>query len=307
VLILLLVFMISLVWAGMYVYGRALNVPASGTNIITTKQSAPLNNRINILLLGKDDGDGDNLKVAQRSDAMLVASVNPEDKTINLLSIPRDTKVNIPGHKGYEKIAHAYFYGGSTLAVQTVEETLHIPIHYYVAIDWQAFIKIVDILGGVDLYVEQDMDYEDPYANLRIHLTKGYQHLDGQKAGEYVRFRHDELGDIGRVQRQQRLLKALSDDTLHLGTILKLPALANTIQQYVNTDMTLFTMAKLVNGLKGFKTGGLRAEMLPGNFVTIDGLSYWVLEQEQTKKLIERLFNSSDAQISGVVQSGISN
>ena len=82
-------------------------------------------------------------------------------------------------------------------------------------------MKAVDILGGVDLYVERNMNYDDPFANLSIHLTKGYQHLDGQKAGQYGRFRYDELGDIGGVQRQQRFLKALSDEMFRFGSDLQ--------------------------------------------------------------------------------------
>ncbi|CUH97468.1 hypothetical protein P22_3598 [Propionispora sp. 2/2-37] len=258
------------------------NAPAESTK--------KLPERVNILLLGLDDVDPEMANGARRSDAMLVASINPEDGGVNLISIPRDTKVTIPGRKGYDKITHAYYYGGVELAKRTVEDVLDIPIDHYVAVDWKAFINVIDILGGVDLYVENDMDYEDPYANLSIHLQKGYQHLDGEKAGEYVRFRHDELGDIGRVQRQQRFLKALSGEVFQLETILKFPSIVNTINQYVNTDMTAFTMLKVANSLKSFKTDNVYTEMIPGDFATINDISYWIYDKEQTKQVVQKLF-----------------
>ncbi len=301
VVAILLAAVTSLVWGAVYAITSALNGSISTTAKTTAnKHSDVLNKRINILLLGLDDGDNEVPGAPQRSDTMMVASINPEDSSINLLSIPRDTKVSIPGRKGYDKITHAYAYGGSDLSERTVEELLHIPINYYVVIEWQAFIKVVDILGGVDLYVENDMNYEDPYANLSIHLNKGYQHLDGEKAGEYVRYRHDELGDIGRVQRQQRFLKALSSEMLQAGTIIKLPALASTINKYVQTDMSLLTMVKLANTLKTFRASGLQAEMVPGTFATIDGLSYWVPDKEQTRLMVERIFATDNAKMSGV-------
>ena len=280
--------------AMVYLYSDYFNTAKSGGSAASNavlKTDDTLKNRVNILLLGVDEPDNENPgSSVRRSDTMIVASINPKDGTANLLSIPRDTRVAIPGHQGLDKITHAYAYGGAELATQTVENLLGIPISYYTAVDWQGFIKVVDILGGVDLYVEDNMKYEDPYANLTIELTKGYQHLDGEKAGQYVRFRHDELGDIGRVQRQQRFLKALSEEVLQVGTILKVPSLVGTINQYVTTDMSLFTMLKLVNTMKGMQTDGFKTEMLPGNFADIDGLSYWVPDQKETRRLVQRLF-----------------
>ena len=276
-LFVLLVLLVALAGAVRYVYSQPGNIEAKS-------------NQINILLLGIDDGDAENPNSPQRSDTIIVASVNMESGVLNLLSIPRDTRVAIPNHKGYGKIANAYFYGGTGLASKTVENLLNVPIHYSVTINWQGFVKVIDILGGVNLYVENDMNYDDPYANLHIHLIKGYQHLDGQKSGEYVRFRSDELGDIGRVQRQQRFLKVLTDEMLQVGSIIKLPLVTHTIKQHVETDMTLFTVLKIANSLKFLKPGDLHAEMLPGNFATIDGISFWVLNKEQAVRLVERFF-----------------
>lgn len=293
-LVLFVILAIAASFAGgaMYVLNSEMKTMPAGPAVQgNDKPAEVLTKRINVLLIGVDDGE-DQANPTKRSDTLMVLSLNPDDGSLNLLSIPRDTRVSIPGHKGPDKITHAYAYGGAKLSIETVQRFLDIPIHYYVAADWQGFIKVIDILGGVDLYVENDMNYEDPYADLEIHLKKGYQHLDGEKAGQYVRFRHDELGDIGRVQRQQRFLKALSSEMMQMGTILKLPAIASTLSQYVETDMSTFVMLKIANSLKDFKTGSLQAEMLPGDFATIDGLSYWVPDNEQTKKLVERMFTS---------------
>ncbi|MBP2658254.1 MAG: yvhJ [Firmicutes bacterium] len=258
--------------------------------------SSATNKNINILLLGLDDGDFDNPNSPRRSDTMIVASINPQDKTINLLSIPRDSRVSIPGYQGYDKITHAFFYGGPNLAVRTVESFLNIPIDHYIVIDWQAFIKVVDVLGGVNINVERAMNYDDPYENLSIHLSKGYQHLDGQNAGEYVRFRHDELGDIGRVQRQENFITALESQLLQTGTIFKLPSLITTINRYVHTDMNIYTMVQLAEIVKDVPSDGMHTDMLPGDFATIDDLSYWVPNMAQTRRVVRSMFTGSTEQ-----------
>lgn len=290
----------SLCWAGMYVYKKITSTPAVSPAVETTKLPEPVGKNINILLMGIDDGDNENPGGPQRSDAMMLISINSENGKVEILSIPRDTRVQIPGHKGAEKITHAFFYGGSELAIRTVEDLLQLHVNHFIVINWQAFIKTVDLLGGVDLYVESNMNYEDPYANLEIHLTKGYQHLDGNQAGQYVRFRSDELGDIGRVQRQQRFLKALVDQIMQASTLLKMPKFMNTMDQYVTTDISTFKLLKLANNLKSFRSGCLHTEMLPGKFATIDGVSYWVHDQEQTNQLVERMLTGENTKMSGV-------
>ena len=248
-----------------------------------------LNRRVNILLLGTDDGDNEFPDAPKRTDTMMLASIDPDKKEIALLSIPRDTRVVIAGHKGMDKINAAYAYGGVALAKQTVANLLQVPIHYSITIDWKAFIQVIDILGGVDLYVENDMEYADPYAHLEISLKKGYQHLDGQQAGQYVRFRSDEMGDIGRVQRQQRFMKAMLDGAMQVGTVLKLPSLMSTIDRYVNTDMSVLTMVKTANSIKSFGADSLHGNMLPGEPAMIGGVSYWVLNEKETKAMLDRL------------------
>lgn len=254
-------------------------------------KDATLNRRINVLLLGIDDGDSEDFgtDAPKRTDAMLVVSFDPDNNEVSLLSIPRDTRVTIPGRREPDKINAAYAYGGIKLAQQTVANLMQIPIHYYIIANWQGFIQIIDILGGVDMYVEHNMDYEDPYANLEIHLKQGFQHLNGRKAGEYVRFRHDELGDIGRVQRQQKFFKALSSEFFSVGNVVKLPSIIDALGKNTETDMDTFTMLRAANSFKLFGGERVQSEMVYGDFKTIDGVSYWVTSPENLTKSLDEL------------------
>ena len=197
--------------------------------------------------------------------------------------------MKIPGNQGLDKINHAYAYGGVPLAKKTVANLLMVPIHYYVLLNWQGFIDVIDIIGGIDYYVENDMDYEDPYADLSIHIEHGFQHMDGKKAGEYIRFRNDEMGDIGRVQRQQRFLKALASEMFSIGNVVKVPTLINSVEKHLKTDMDFLTMVKAANSFKVFGGEKVRAQMLYGDFQTINGVSYWVTSQDKTEQTLKEL------------------
>ena len=248
-------------------------------------------NRINILLVGIDDGEIDNPKNSpHRSDSMLLAGVHKGTGSVSLLSIPRDTRVAIPGHSSADKFGHSFAYGGVELTKATIEDFLKIPVHYFVVADWQGFIRVVDALGGVDLIVDADMNYEDPYANLKIHLKKGYQHLNGQQAGEYVRFRHDEMGDIGRVARQQKFIKALASQAIRPGNLIRLPQIMGILGQSVQTNMTLWSFRDIFLAFPALKNNQIQSDMIPGNFANIGGLSYWAPDREETQKVVERLF-----------------
>lgn len=248
-----------------------------------------LNKRLNVLILGIDDGDNEFKDAPKRTDVMLLASFDPVKNDVAILSLPRDTRVKIPGNQGLDKINHAYAYGGVPLAKKTVANLLMVPIHYYVLLNWQGFIDVIDIIGGLDYYVENDMDYEDPYADLSIHIEHGFQHMDGKKAGEYIRFRNDEMGDIGRVQRQQRFLKALASEMFSIGNVVKVPTLINSVEKHLQTDMDFLTMVKAANSFKVFGGEKVRAQMLYGDFQTIDGVSYWVTSQDKTEQTLKEL------------------
>ena len=248
-------------------------------------------NRINILLVGVDDGDIENPKTSpHRSDSMLLLGVHKSTGAVSLLSIPRDTRVAIPGHSSADKFGHSFAYGGVELTKATIQDFLKIPVHHYVVADWQGFIRVVDALGGVDMYVEADMRYEAPYANLKIDLKKGFQHLNGHQAGQYVRFRHDEMGDIGRVARQQKFLKALATQAIRPGNLIRIPQILAIVRESVQTDMTIWSFQQVFVAIPSLKGNQIQADMVPGNFANIGGVSYWAPDRVETAKVVERLF-----------------
>ena len=280
-------------WGAVWCYDNLIAPPKVEVVGADSKIAADekLNQRINVLLLGIDDGDSEAAESEpKRTDAMMLASFDPEANEVALVSIPRDTMVEIPGHKGYDKINSAYAYGGIMLAKQTVANLLRVPIHYYVLVDWRAFKESIDLIGGVDLYVDKDMYYEDPYADLVIDIKHGYQHLNGELAGQYVRFRKDELGDIGRVQRQQKFMMALAAQIFNIDTVTKIPALFSTVDRHVETDMDTMTMIKAANTFKLFGDQNLKSCMLYGDFHdSPEGVSYWRTSKEQVERTLNEL------------------
>jgi polyisoprenyl-teichoic acid--peptidoglycan teichoic acid transferase len=235
---------------------------------------------MNVLILGLDSRDP-----ASRTDTLLLLTLNRGTEEINILSVPRDMRVNIPGY-GMDKINHAYAYGGITLTRQTVEDFLDIHVDHYITTDFEGFTNIVDVLGGIDLEVEKEMRYYG--IDVTIDLRPGYQHLDGEKALQYVRFRSDEEGDFGRVRRQQEFLKKLLEEIITFKNILKFPRLLPEIAQNVKTDLELNQVLLLANKLKNVEIGQINTCTLPGSVRYIDEISYIIPEEEEIRELVER-------------------
>ncbi|WP_093795512.1 LCP family protein [Sporomusa acidovorans] len=229
-----------------------------------------LPNKINILLMGVDERSDD----AGRSDTMMVVTVDTSTKQVSLLSVPRDTRVKVPGH-GWDKINHAFAFGGHKLAQKAVEDLLGIPMDYYVLVNFSAFNKIVDAVGGVTIDVEKRMYYEDPYDNLVIDLQPGPQKMDGRTAIKYVRYR-DEEGDIGRIARQQKFIKAMLNEVASPLILPRVPGIIREVSSAVTTDMSTADMLKLAKLLSDASKSGLKAAMVPGKPAYIDDVSYWL-------------------------------
>lgn len=209
--------------------------------------------RVNIMLLGVDARDADR-HGNTRSDTIMVLSVDPVTKQVHLFSVMRDTYVPIPGY-GQGRVNAAHAFGGPSLAMQTVGDLLDLPIHYYVSIDFEGFIALVDAIGGIEFEVEKNMRYVDPTddpAYGTIDLQAGLQVLDGEKALQYVRFRHDLYSDYSRTERQRNLMTAVAKEMLTFSSVLKLPSTLRDIQPYIKTNLTLEQMWALGN--LGFKT-----------------------------------------------------
>ena len=214
-----------------------------------------------VLLLGVDRREGD----VGRSDTLMVAAVDVDASKAALLSIPRDTRVAIEGN-GFDKINHAYAFGGHSLTQKTVENLLGVKMDHYILVDTRSFERIIDAIGGVDLNVEKRMYYEDPWddnGGLVIDLYPGEQHLDGERAIQYVRYRDGE-GDIGRVGRQQKFVKAVLSKVISPDMLPRLPKLAEEIRKAVETDMSVTDLLELAGLMEEVHKNGLQAQMVPG-------------------------------------------
>ena len=229
-------------------------------------------NRINILVLGVDERADD----VGRSDTSFVVTLDMEAKKITVLSIPRDSRVKIAGH-GWDKFNHAFAFGGLPLSKSTAENLLGVSIQYTVTIDFKGFMRMIDALGGITIDVEKRMRYSDPYdddGGLVIDLYPGVQRLSGKEAIKYVRYR-DEEGDIGRVARQQKFLKALLKELASPQTVVRLPELAKEFYGAVKTDMPLSKILKLLPAVQEAASSGLATATVPGAPLWIKEVSYW--------------------------------
>jgi len=237
--------------------------------------------RLNILIIGADydyDNKARPLPRPARSDTILIVSLS-RDGEASILSIPRDTVVRFNGK--LHKINAAHAIGGPELLKQVIEEQFGIQIHHFVQVTYEAFVKLVDLVGGIDIFVEYDMHYDDNWGKLHIHLQRGFQHLNGEQALGFVRYRGkgyrkfcpkckvkithwDPRGDLGRVERQQLFLKELAKKLLQPSMITKLPQLASIAHRCVATDMSLKTLLSLANFARQLKLDEIKTATLPG-------------------------------------------
>lgn len=252
---------------------------------------------VTILLMGLDEAtdiDGATpTDLVGRTDTMLLAQVDPETESINVMSIPRDTRVEIPGY-GIDKINQANVEGGAELAAQTVSYNFNqVEIDRYVRVSTAAFREIVDLVGGVEVFVPKAMNYEDKTQGLVIDLEPGWQTLNGDEAEQFARFRQDNLGDIGRVQRQQILLKALRDRMINPKVITQLPQIVRILQSHIDTNLSTEEILALAGFGLQLERENLNMVMLPGRFSspTEYRASYWIADTNSTNEVMQQFFN----------------
>ncbi|MGE5530158.1 MAG: LCP family protein [Patescibacteria group bacterium] len=219
----------------------------------------------NILIIGTDKPTiGKKGTVEKRTDVLLLASCDPGRGRVALLSIPRDTLVDIPGH-GMDRINAANVYGGLELTRLMVEKLTGLTVHKHLAVDFNAFVELVDLLGGVEIEVDKRMHYRDSSQGLLIDLRKGRQVLNGRQALGFVRYRLDPMGDISRIQRQQRLIQAIVAKAARERLWNKIIALYRLKRRYIRTDLNLIDLYRLKSfssclndpaGLAGFTVPG---------------------------------------------------
>lgn len=245
----------------------------------------------NILLYGVDNDAGG-------SDTNMLMRFDAENKTVDIVSLPRDTLMS-NGHK----LNSSYNNGGTEKLRSNIEDMLGVPVDFYVSVDLKGFIALIDQIGGVEFDVPCDMDYDDPYQDLHIHFKAGLQKLNGQQAMEVVRFRHnnDNTGyggrqDLGRIGTQQAFLKTVAQKLMKLENV---PAMAETFLKYVKTDLTLGNLMWLAN--QALSMGGMDAisfATLPGDGAGwYKGKSFYTLYPEQVLEMTNSMLNPYVADI----------
>lgn len=248
---------------------------------------------ISFVILGRDSRPETGTML---TDVMIVAVANPKTKHVTMMSIPRDTRVKIPGYSGYHKINSVFANGdverrqaeaqglvpqedGPSLVKKTLQDMLGIPVEHYVNVDFEGFKALIDELGGVEVNVDRKLVYDDPTDNTHINLEPGLQVLNGTQALGYVRHRHDNRGtkyyssDFDRNRRQQEVIRAMVTKATSLGGVTKIFDLINVGASHVKTDLS-------PEQIKGLATDFITVD--PSTFVTLESGAYWSASDSYT-------------------------
>lgn len=241
--------------------------------------------RVNALLLGTDEG-------GNRTDFIMFMSYNPANNKLNMISIPRDTRVYDSNDK---KINSVYTKGKEEAMVKEVENILNLPIDYYAVVNFSGFRKIVDQIGGIPVNVPMDMIYSDPYQNLNIDIRKGYQVLNGEKAEGFVRYRKGyATADLGRIEAQHEFINSAIAQFIKPQNITKLPSIISIILDNVKTNATAKDILSYIGDASKITSDDIISERLPGEPKYISGGSYYVYDKEKTKKMVETMFMNEE-------------
>ena len=292
--VIIVTFVASLAIGGMFGMNSLFN-PNSITDDYTAEVDE-VTGKVNVLILGVD-------KEGLRTDTIIVASFDTDDSTVNMLSIPRDTRI-YAGSK-YQKInaAHALTGANGKIkgpqgSIEAVSRLTGIPINYYVEFSFDAFKETIDALGGIYFDVPQNMKYSDPTQGLYINLQKGYQFLDGDKAEQLVRFRSYPEGDIKRVRVQQSFIQEVANQKLNVGIVSKIPDLFKTLSKNIDTNFTLRDVTKYATALLKLDTGSINMYQLPGEYSQGQyTASYWLANMDEISALVEGTFGYDTSKI----------
>lgn len=286
-------------WFGLILFILGLCLTVASLNIYNPAlipndlRLLSLNKKTNILLLGCDE-IFDEVKNGRhlwkgRSDTIILVSCNPLKNTLNILNIPRDTKIKVPNH-GTEKINYLNTIGGPAFTTKYLEVLLKTHIDHYVVVNVQGLNKIIDSIGGIIIDVPQRMQYTDYAGMLDINLFSGKQLLNGKQTVDFLRFRHDNLGDIGRIQRQQEFTRAIFKKLLDPVTFTKLPDIVSIYKKTILTSLQPLEIIKVANFIRNVSYSKQNIVILPGEFSQYEQVSYWIPNKKEIDKLIRKLF-----------------
>lgn len=284
-----LVLLILLIGIGVYAYTvwnsltDAVDTMHQPVERETAKRVESLNledkEPFSVLMLGVDEREGD----SGRSDTMIVLTVNPEKKSVRMLSIPRDTRTEIVGHGTTDKINHAYAFGGVAMSMDTVENFLDIPIDYYMQINMEGFKDIVDSVGGVTVNNDLDFTYEG------VHFPEGQITLDGADALKFSRMRYDDpRGDFGRQLRQRSIIQAVLKEGASLNSLTNFDDIFDALSKNIKTNLTFDEMVDIQANYKS-AAGNIEQSTITGTGQTIDGIWYLIVDDEEKTKVQSEL------------------
>ncbi|MDR4925459.1 LytR family transcriptional regulator [Peribacillus simplex] len=268
------------VWNSLTKTVDTMHTPIDRTTDKRTKDLALSDQEpFSMLMLGVDERDGDK----GRSDTMIVLTVNPQKKSVKMLSIPRDTRTEIVGHGTQDKINHAFAFGGAKMSMDTVENFLDIPIDYYMKINMEGFKDIVDAVGGVT--VQNDLDFTSD----GIHFAKGTHTLNGKEALAYSRMRHDDpSGDFGRQSRQRSIIEAVIKEGASLSSLTKYNEVFDALGNNIQTNLTFDDMMDIQKNYRD-ASKSITQSSINGNGTKIDGIYYYIVSDEEKEKVQSEL------------------
>lgn len=289
---------------GFYFFGWAVSVLGYSTgkatgetvqeNGATSSNQSPyekieltrLERPLNILVIGLDKAssiNGPPRPKPWRSDVIILVRVDPDAGQVKILSIPRDTRANIDGH-GVKKINSAYAYGEIPLAQKAVEDFLGLKINHFICIDYVAFSGMVDIMGGIEINVQKALSTK------HFNFNSGSQTMNGQQAYVYITDRSEPMADISRIDRQQQFLLALLKNIKNNAGTMELARMYLEFKKSADTSLTLRDTLKLALFVQNLNMDDIVVQTLPGQPAYIDGLSYWIADEEAKQKIVAEMF-----------------
>ena len=298
---------VALSFVAVYAYTKATYTPENGyentpkvSEVLGTMLKDDIN--INVLVCGVDEAE-------TRTDVIFVANFDSKSGTVKLLSIPRDTYTEVTSAvknkivnagrsiPSVVKMNAVHAYAGKDIGMDClqmqIEDLLDIEIDNYVLFNTEAFRAVVDIIGGVDMYVPENMYYSDPVQGLYINLKEGQQHLDGDQAEQLVRNRQYVNGDLGRIEVQHQFLSAFVKQVMNTDTILSnAPSLIKAAFEYIQTDMSLGDMLKYAKYINDIKSSEILTETIPGDAQYINGVSYYIADTSSIGQAVDEIFYS---------------
>lgn len=300
-LLLWMLLVAAIIGGGLLVYGYSTSptmrdtVAAVITRADKPENAFPGRDHINVLLMGRDLDRNNHDQVVRtngRTDCMMLARIDFKKHAVDILSIPRDTLVRIPGYRHKNRISYANAYGGPDLAVETVTEFLGVSPDYYMLVNFDGFALAIDQIGGLEVDVDKKLEYDDNWGNVHIHLKPGRQRLNGVQAMGFVRYRKSNDGggdsDFVRIGRQQQFMTGLKNRLSAPGVILKVPGVMDSIRQDMEGSLSTAQIVCLARFMKSLSGGsGIRMYTLPA----LDtGGVYVHVDEKATEELVQRVF-----------------